>query len=190
LKINRPFRQRHAGHRRMIDSSSCSALGPLGRSSRRHRPNFSTVCKKFGNSESARFVNGLSLVEAMAENRPPRRPGHHSARLGEPFPDDRERINRARQAAEALFAPKPGVSEASVSAAPPAASAPRRLSTPAVVQHEARVLPNVPTPAAGEIPASQLARIRSWVKYGMTVPQVAAVYGVSVAEIERVLRKA
>jgi hypothetical protein len=65
------------------------------------------------------------------------------------------------------------------------------LSTPAVVQREARVLPNVPKPpAAGEIPASQLARIRSWVKYGMTVPQVAAVYGVSVAEIERVLRKA
>jgi len=41
-----------------------------------------------------------------------------------------------------------------------------------------------------EIPASQFARIRTWVKYGMTVFQVAQVYGVTVEEIERILRKA
>jgi hypothetical protein len=40
------------------------------------------------------------------------------------------------------------------------------------------------------LPASQVAQIRIWVKYGMTVPQVAEVCGVPVGEIERVLRKA
>ena len=41
-----------------------------------------------------------------------------------------------------------------------------------------------------EIPVSQLARIRTWVKYGMTVSQVAQLYQVTVEEIERILRKA
>jgi hypothetical protein len=43
---------------------------------------------------------------------------------------------------------------------------------------------------APEIPASEFARIRIWVKYGMTVSQVAQVYGVAVDQVERVLRKA
>jgi hypothetical protein len=41
-----------------------------------------------------------------------------------------------------------------------------------------------------EIPISQFARIRTLVKYGMTVPEVAQVYGVPVGEIERIIRKA
>ncbi len=41
-----------------------------------------------------------------------------------------------------------------------------------------------------EIPGSQFARIRALVRYGMTVPQVAEVYGVAVGEIARILRKA
>ena len=41
-----------------------------------------------------------------------------------------------------------------------------------------------------EIPTSQFDRIRTWVKYGMTAPQVAQVYGVAVEDIERILRKA
>jgi len=41
-----------------------------------------------------------------------------------------------------------------------------------------------PTPA---IPKSQFARIRAWVNYGMTAAQVAAVYGVAVEVIERIL---
>jgi hypothetical protein len=39
------------------------------------------------------------------------------------------------------------------------------------------------------IPVSQFERIRTWVKYGMTVPQVAQFYGVAVEEIKRILRK-
>ena len=41
-----------------------------------------------------------------------------------------------------------------------------------------------------KIAASQLSRIRTWLKYGMTIPQVAEVYGVTVGDIERILRKA
>jgi len=41
-----------------------------------------------------------------------------------------------------------------------------------------------------EIPRSQFACIRAWVKYGMTARQVADVYGVAVGEIERILWKA
>ena len=41
-----------------------------------------------------------------------------------------------------------------------------------------------------EIARAQFARIRNWVKYGMTVSQVAEVYGAAVADIERILRQA
>jgi hypothetical protein len=39
-----------------------------------------------------------------------------------------------------------------------------------------------------KIPKSQFARIRAWRRYGMTIRQVAEVYGVAVDEIERILR--
>jgi hypothetical protein len=44
-------------------------------------------------------------------------------------------------------------------------------------------------PPATEVPSSQFARIRAWVQYGMTPAQVAAVYGVAVGAIERILRQ-
>lgn len=51
--------------------------------------------------------------------------------------------------------------------------------------------PVTPEPSiTREIPAAHLARIRAWVKHGMTVAQVARIYGVPVGEIERILRKA
>ena len=40
-----------------------------------------------------------------------------------------------------------------------------------------------------EDPASQFARIRTWMRYGMTVAEVAQVYEVTVEEIERNLQK-
>jgi hypothetical protein len=40
------------------------------------------------------------------------------------------------------------------------------------------------------IPRSHHARIRTWVNYGLTIPQVAEVYGVAVGVIERILREA
>jgi hypothetical protein len=38
------------------------------------------------------------------------------------------------------------------------------------------------------IPQSQVPRIRTWLKYGMKVQQVAQLIGVDASEIERVLR--
>jgi uncharacterized small protein (DUF1192 family) len=111
----------------------------------------------------------------MAQNRPPRPPGHHGANSGERYPNDRERIDRARRAAEALFAPKPRVAEA---------------PTPPPVRREV-VAPPVPrAPPPREVAESQAARIRTWVKYGMSVAEVAEVCGVPIHEIERVLRQA
>ena len=42
---------------------------------------------------------------------------------------------------------------------------------------------------APEISASQFRRVQTWVKYGMTVAQIAQIYGVAVGEIEQILRK-
>jgi hypothetical protein len=43
------------------------------------------------------------------------------------------------------------------------------------------------TSADQPIPASHVARIKTWLEYGMTIPQVARVYGVTVSVIERLL---
>jgi hypothetical protein len=53
--------------------------------------------------------------------------------------------------------------------------------SPATAGHEPRIRP--------AIPKSQFARIRTWVEYGMTAAQVAAVYGVAVDLIKGILRK-
>ena len=59
----------------------------------------------------------------------------------------------------------------------------------APVCHEEPEAPISPKQTS-EIARSQFARIRTWVRYGVTVHQVAEVYGVAVGEIERILRKA
>ena len=111
--------------------------------------------------------------------------------------DDRERLASARQAAEALFTPKRKIAEQSMreGAAPAAESVhkPRILAIlpAAPVCHEEPEAPISPKQRmTSEIARSQFARIRTWVRYGMTVHQVAEVYGVAVGEIERILRKA
>jgi hypothetical protein len=111
--------------------------------------------------------------------------------------DDRERLASARQAAEALFTPKRKIAEQSMreGAAPAAESVrkPRILAIlpAAPVCHEEPEAPISPKQQmTSEIARSQFARIRTWVRYGMTAHQVAEVYGVAVGEIERILRKA
>ena len=110
--------------------------------------------------------------------------------------DDRERMTSARQAAEALFTPKRQVTEQpvpdSVPPAEPSARKPRILSAlpPAPVRREHGEAPAISEERmTTEIPRSQFARIRVWAEYGMTAAQVAAVYGVPVGAIERILRQ-
>jgi hypothetical protein len=110
-----------------------------------------------------------------------------------PRSDDRERITRARQTAEALFKAKPSVS---TPPGPDTSPADQSVRKPRVL----RIIPPSPTgqkpespvvaaSLAREIPRSQFARIRTLAKYGMTVAQVAQVYGVAAGDIQRILRR-
>lgn len=110
--------------------------------------------------------------------------------------NDRERVSRARQAAEALFTPKPPVSRSSAPAAE-SGEPPRKprvlqiVSSTEPVRHQAVEAPvSRRQQRASKSPASEAARIRSWLKYGMTRAEVAEVYGVLVGEIERILGRA
>ena len=103
-------------------------------------------------------------------------------------------MTSARRAAEALFTTKP---ELDVQPVPDPA--------PSIKAHKPRVLPVLPpTPirqetvnasatsepaTVAEIPAKKSARLRTLVKYGMTVSQVAEVCQVPIETIERMLRK-
>ena len=64
------------------------------------------------------------------------------------------------------------------------------ILSPAPVRNEEVAAPVNPEPrTTRQIPRSHHARIRTWVDYGMTVSQVAEVYGVAVRVIERILRQ-
>ncbi|HEY3892429.1 MAG TPA: hypothetical protein VGM00_10755 [Bradyrhizobium sp.] len=65
----------------------------------------------------------------------------------------------------------------------------RIIAPTAPARHDQPESPAAPAPPTVEIPRAQ-ARIRTLVKYGMTVAQVAEVYGAAVDDIERILRKA
>jgi hypothetical protein len=105
---------------------------------------------------------------------------------------------RARQAAEALFAPKPQVTGPLVSnplpSADQSARKPRVLATsppPAPLEVKEVGTPvNPEQQVKPEIPVSKFSHIRTLVRYGMTVSQVAEVYGVAVGAIQRVLGRA
>jgi hypothetical protein len=110
--------------------------------------------------------------------------------------DDRQQITRARETAEALFRPKRKLIEPSVPETPPSADSSARkprvltIASPAPVHAEREAPVSPKQQMTPEIPRSQFDRVRTWVKYGMTAPQVAEVYGVAVSEVERILRKA
>jgi hypothetical protein len=118
-----------------------------------------------------------------------------SSRQRQPHPrnEDRERITRAREAAEELFTSKPSTNPPSVREPAAERHKPRVLQivSPAPGdRNEAPEAPPLPSePSAREIPPAEFARIRAWVKYGMTAVQVAQVYGVAIIDIERILRQ-
>lgn len=122
--------------------------------------------------------------------------------------NDREKTNRARQAAEDLFKPArqaagahspTSATDAASSAEQPPRRQPRIFAIPAVVPTHAKVetpaepKPTRPRAAArrktGTVPSSQLGRVRALTSYGMTRAQVAELYGVSVDEIERIIKR-
>ena len=64
-----------------------------------------------------------------------------------------------------------------------------RITSPSPARHDEAERPVAAIPPAREIPRSQFARIRTLARYGMTVAQVAQVYGAAVGEIERIIRR-
>jgi len=120
-----------------------------------------------------------------------------------------EGINRARQAAEDLFKPKQQTTRAEVPvSAPDAGSSADQQPRPQ--SRIFTILPLAPTTVAEvvapaepkpiprrapirretrEIPASQFGRVRALANYGMRRAQVAELYGVTVDEVERVIRQ-
>ena len=121
--------------------------------------------------------------------------------------NSREKISRARQAAEDLF--KPARPNADAEPAGPLQNGvaahepeprrqPRIFTAPPRLPPSPKVEPPVPVEpvrrkvAAKQVtrtvPASQIGRVRTLATYGMTPVQVADLYGVTVAEIDRILR--
>jgi membrane-bound lytic murein transglycosylase B len=106
-------------------------------------------------------------------------------------------ISRARQTAEALFAPKQRAKDPPPLA--PAASPDQTTRKPRILSaapaQPVRVEPLEPalqrlSPMKGKkIPAAHFGRLRTWLKYGMTISQVAELYGVPIGEIENILKK-
>ena len=120
---------------------------------------------------------------------------------------DREGINRARQIAEDLFKPKQQTTRAEVPTSAPndASSAdqprrqPRILAIPPVVpMSTAKVEPAaepkqirrkaIAQRETRDIPISQFDRVYTLTNYGMTRAQVAEFYGLTVDEIDRIIR--
>jgi hypothetical protein len=107
--------------------------------------------------------------------------------------DDREKIVRARQAAEALFTSKQDVTEPPFSELSPHPRKPRILPIlpPAPIRQETVDAPVTPEKRhAPEIPVKKRARVRTLVKYGMSVSQVADLYRVPVETIALILQNA
>jgi hypothetical protein len=108
---------------------------------------------------------------------------------------DREQIGRARQAAEALFTPQRNITEQPV---PEPSEVPRSrkprvlpiLASAPIPQETADAPVSSERSAAPEIPIKKRARLRTLVKYGMSISQVADLYRMPVETIERMLRKA
>jgi hypothetical protein len=126
------------------------------------------------------------------------RSGHAASDFDRSNPNYQEDINRARQAAEALFAPKRRVTEPTDplpgAITDQSTRKPRILSAvpakPVAVEPVSTPLKIVSQNRSKKIPAAHFARIRTWLKYGMNISQIAQLYGVSIGEIESILKKA
>jgi hypothetical protein len=117
--------------------------------------------------------------------------------------NNRDKLDRARQAAEALFKPTreskepPQVAENIAGSTEQQSKRQPRIFTippqrPATAEAETAPEPkSSPRESAtrrrGAVPPSEIGRVRALATYGMTKAQVAELYGVSVDEIERIL---
>ena len=116
-------------------------------------------------------------LEYMIENYPPPRPRYSRDIPVRSYPDDHERMTRARQVAEALLAPKPPATEKPSVDRPDRPSRVLETASPPPAPPEAiKEAASPEPPIQATIPSAHFAEIRSWLKYGMTRAQVAEVY--------------
>lgn len=124
--------------------------------------------------------------------------------LNAPYNDDQlQATTTARQAAEALFTPKQAPrlpsqqTEDAVTRKPRvlAAAVPLARSQTVIAVETTQPKMRHPSPAEAPkpkgyhpIPKSQIDRVRTWMKYGMTARQAADACGVSVPELKDALR--
>ena len=119
--------------------------------------------------------------------------------------NNRDKLDRARQAAEALFKPtqeskdrelpeatgsNAGSTEQQSKRQPRIFTIPPQRPATAEAETPPEPKPSPREPATrprGVVPPSQIGRIRTLATYGMTKAQVAELYGVTVDQIERIL---
>jgi hypothetical protein len=118
-------------------------------------------------------------------------------------PNRRDKIDRARQAAEALFKPvreggqhpqaavnTTGSTEQQPQRQPRIFAVRPQMSATAEAEATAKSKPAARKPTTrrrSTVPPSQIARVRALATYGMTTAQLAELYDVTVDEIERLL---
>lgn len=121
--------------------------------------------------------------------------------------NSRDKISRARQAAEDLFKRSQPNADAEATGPVPNGDAPHEQEPrrqPRIFTAPPRLPPSpkVEPPVAAQpirrrtvarqstrtVPPSQIGRVRTLATYGMTLVQVADLYGVTVAEIDRILK--
>ena len=121
--------------------------------------------------------------------------------------NSREKVSRARQAAEDLFKRAQPQADAEVTRPtsnvglpgeqeprrqPRIFTAPPRLPTSQKVEPSVAAQPirrkTVAKHSTRTVPPSQIGRVRTLATYGMTTSQVAELYGVTVGEIDRILK--
>jgi hypothetical protein len=131
----------------------------------------------------------------MTEFHHPDRSGQAASDLDRSKRNHQDDINRARQAAEALFVPKQRVTEPSTPV--PIASTDQTIRKPRILSAvPAKLVPASTSPKVvsssnrARTPTTHFARIRALLKYGMNISQVAELYGVPIGEIESMLKKA
>jgi len=119
--------------------------------------------------------------------------------------NNRDKLDRAREAAEALFTPtqeskdrelpeatgsNAGSTEQQSKRQPRIFTIPPQRPATAEAETPPKPKPSPREPATrrrGAVPPMQIGRVRALATYGMTTAQVAELYGVTVDEIERVL---
>jgi len=114
--------------------------------------------------------------------------------LSDRFPSfaDQNAIPRAREAAEAVFKPKQQVSPSEIIApVEKQRRQPRILSVSKTAESRPGNTPVVTSTTERDrvTPGIEIPRIRTWIKYGMTIAQAAKMYGLTVGELKDLLRQ-